>query len=402
LSTVSLDRLVGSALRRLARADFSGAVSAFHRELRVPTSSLGRRLQPAYRATRNFFGRLAYSGSFSGPSDRALYLFYDLEVAPITFDFAWTLVAADLRRRELNLDWLQVVIVPGPIEGGRRESSDYDEVFDAEARNWRLWNIVVDMCRSLSDCSVVVCKSREEAERLFFADARHVFPIGYTPNSPIVVFNEAIEASKMRPGGLGFFSAPVEARRYVRKWMDRHCPGRKLIVFTLRQSRYMQARNSNLASWRAFAAGLDDEKYHVALIPDTDAASEWSESWPNTTPVLEACFNLQIRQAFYQCGYLSMGVNSGPLMLPFFNSAAAVAMFIMVRENVPQASSAYLPSRGFVHGQTPIFCTPKQRWVWEEDTLENLQLVFSNLINIIEQDCSSMVTDDRFPGGLPR
>jgi hypothetical protein len=293
-----------------------------------------------------------------------------------------------------------VVIVPGPISGGRQESPDYDQIFDAQARDWRLWNIVIELCRSLSNpCSVLVCKSREEAEKLFFADARHVFPIGYTPNSPIVVVNDGVKASSIRDSrDVAIFSAPAEAQRYVSKWIERHCPGRKLVVVTLRQSPYMPDRNSDLASWKLFVAGLDEESYHVALIPDTDAASEWTEQWPNTTLALEACFNLQIRHAFYQCCHVAMGVNSGPLILQLFNRDAAFAMFVKVRENVPQASSDYLASRGFEFAETPRFCTPRQRWVWEDDTLENLQRAFFALVNLIERDGANTKSDNAFPG----
>jgi hypothetical protein len=389
LGTVSLDRLVGSALRRLARADFAGFVFAVRRELRVPTSSLGKGLHPYYKAARNFFSRLTYRGTLGQPSSRALYLFYDLEIAPITFDFAWSLVAADVRRRDLNLDSLHVVIVPGPVSAGRQEPPDYDRIFDADARNSRLWNIAIEMCRLLSTgCSVMICKSRDEAEKLFFADARYVEPSGYTPNSPI--FNDGVrDCLKRDSQSLAIFSASVEAQRYVRRWMGRHCQGRKLVVVTLRQSLYMQDRNSDLSAWKSFVAELDEKSYHVVLIPDTDAASEWTDQWPNTTLALEACFNLQIRQAFYQCSYVSMGVNSGPLVLQLFNRDAAFAMFIKVRENVPQASMEYLLSRGFEFSKSPAFCTPRQRWVWADDTLENLQQAFSDLVNAIERSDSN-------------
>ncbi len=398
MNTASLDRLVGSAVRRLARADLTGFVLAVHRELRVPTSALGKRLHPYYKAVRNLLGRLAYRGSLSHPSNRALYLFYDLEVAPITFDFAWTLAAAEVRRRDLHLDSLRVVIVPGPISGGRQEPLDYDKIFDADARSWRLWNIVIEICRLLpTRCSVMICKSRAEAEELFFADACHVEPLGYTPNSPIV--NDAVrDYLKRDHRNLTIFSASVEAQRYAWKWMSRHCPGRKLVVVTLRQSQYMQDRNSNLSAWKSFVAGLDEKIYHVALIPDTDAASEWTEQWPNTTLALEACFNLQIRQAFYQCGYVSMGVNSGPLILQLFNRDTAFAMFVKVRESVPQASLEYLLSRGFEFGGTPTFCGPRQRWVWDEDTLENLQQSFFALVNVVERGAQAG-SDDAFSEG---
>jgi len=46
-----------------------------------------------------------------------LFGFYDLQVAPVTFDFLWFLAAADLERRRLGLKSVHVVIVPGGLPG---------------------------------------------------------------------------------------------------------------------------------------------------------------------------------------------------------------------------------------------------------------------------------------------
>ena len=46
-----------------------------------------------------------------------LYAFYDLGVAPITFDFLWFLVGAELERERRGLSAVHAVIVPGPLSG---------------------------------------------------------------------------------------------------------------------------------------------------------------------------------------------------------------------------------------------------------------------------------------------
>ena len=48
---------------------------------------------------------------------RTLFAFYDLQVSPITFDFLWFLVGADLERRRRGLDAVHVMIVPGRAGG---------------------------------------------------------------------------------------------------------------------------------------------------------------------------------------------------------------------------------------------------------------------------------------------
>ncbi len=78
-----------------------------------------------------------------------LFAFYDLKVAPVTFDFVWFLAAAD---RRSGLKSTHVVIVPGPQKGGRRERDDYNAVIDAEMRQARIHNILVQACRVLPSC----------------------------------------------------------------------------------------------------------------------------------------------------------------------------------------------------------------------------------------------------------
>src|SRR5258708_38087910 len=92
-----------------------------------------------------------------------LFAFYDLQVAPVTFDFLWFLAAADLQRRRSGLKSIHVVIVPGPHNGVRRERDDYNEVVNAQTRQARVHNVLVQACRVLPSCSgLTVATSRRE------------------------------------------------------------------------------------------------------------------------------------------------------------------------------------------------------------------------------------------------
>ncbi len=48
-----------------------------------------------------------------------LYAFYDLKVAPATFDIAVFLIIAEIERKNTGCNHLQVIIVPGPDDGFR-------------------------------------------------------------------------------------------------------------------------------------------------------------------------------------------------------------------------------------------------------------------------------------------
>jgi hypothetical protein len=106
-----------------------------------------------------------------------LYAFYDLKVAPITYDILWFLAAADLERRRLGLARVHVVIVPGPYQGAREEEPSYELVVDAEARRWRIDNILVPACRLLPSCtSLTLAGTRADAAFVRSRLAHHVYP----------------------------------------------------------------------------------------------------------------------------------------------------------------------------------------------------------------------------------
>jgi hypothetical protein len=114
-----------------------------------------------------------------------LFAFYDLKVAPVTFDFLWFLAAADLERRHRGLNSVHVVIVPGPHNGVRQETEDYNAIVDAQTRQARIYNILVQACRVLPSCSgLTLAGSRREAVFLRSAVARHILPADYEPMLP--------------------------------------------------------------------------------------------------------------------------------------------------------------------------------------------------------------------------
>src|SRR5262249_8132666 len=135
-------------------------------EWRLPRTAVG---QAVWRGARRL-GR-ALSGdrgdAAAAPSEDALYAFYDLAVAPVTFDFLWFLAGAELARVRLGLAGVHVVIVPGPHGGLRRETPEYEARVDAEARRARIQTILLPACSLLpSLAGLTVAASRHQARQI--------------------------------------------------------------------------------------------------------------------------------------------------------------------------------------------------------------------------------------------
>ena len=106
----------------------------------------------------------------------SLYAFYDLSVAPLTFDFLQFLVLADIERSKKKLSDLTVVIIPATEE--TRDPGLKDR-FSRSDRNWRLNQILAPACALLPSCSgkVMICGSREDGANVVEFAGNNIFPL---------------------------------------------------------------------------------------------------------------------------------------------------------------------------------------------------------------------------------
>jgi hypothetical protein len=320
-----------------------------------------------------------------------LFAFYDLQVAPVTFDFLWFLAAADLEHRRLGLKSVHVVIVPGDHDGVRRERDDYELVIDATARQARIQNILIQACRVLPSCGgLTLATSRAEAAFLRSVVARHILPVDYEPTLPVFPGpHSCLQAARRGQGGIACLRAPAEELRAVDAWAKTHAGSRRLVAITLRRYSYMPARNSNLPAWVAFARGLDASRYCPVFVPDTNDTTEGLPKELRDFLVFpEAAWNVPLRMALYERAFINLGVNNGPMGLAWLNARVCYATLKIETADVPQSSLGFIRSFGFEPGKSLPFATPVQEWVWEDDTEEVIAKAFQRLSERIEADDS--------------
>lgn len=364
----------------------------FHRlikEFRIPETPLGIRLKPINKAFYQFFYFLVSplrSLQLLQPLNKdTLCLFYDLEVSPITYDLCWALCVADLNRRKLGLKYLQLVIVPGREDGLRAEMIDYESIINKDARRWRIYNLLFPIVHLLpSATGLLNCSSRKEAELIRQRMKSHVYPEKYHTQFPFD--HSFIEAAHNSSHDVMALQANKQANKYISQWLEERIQGRKLIVITLREYGYMPKRNSNIQAWVEFAKNINEEKYFVVFIPDTEVAmKQTNPALHNFQLFLEACWNIELRAALYESAYLNLGINNGPFALCWLNKNCRYLMFKLLTEGVPQASEAALEKMGFQIGASPRFATKFQKWVWEDDDANTIQREFNAMCQLIEE-----------------
>lgn len=359
------------------------------REFINPSTSVGQFLKPAasviyYLINKPIDSLYSLIKVDEKRSNRCLYFFYDFEVEPITYDFAWALCIANAKREALALPCLKIIFVPGMTQGLRKEANDYDSIVNFEARRWRIYSILLPIVKMLPcPYGVTFCVDREEAFLLRRQTVEHVYPDKYNVTVPIPYTPKHWMAY---PKTFASLQADEQSLRYVGQWLKQQAKNKKVIVITLRQYAYVPARNSDINAWAQFALVLESKGYFVVFVPDTEQALDDLPLPLRAFNFFQpACWNLLLRGALYQLAYLNLGVNTGPMSLCWFNPRCRYITFKAITENGVQASLQVMKDKGFIRDQNPLFVHPFQKWVWDEDSFDLLMKEFNLMCRAIEE-----------------
>lgn len=350
-------------------------------EIRMPRTAAGQRV---FRAARAF--RRGTTGSqlrgISAQRGDALYAFYDLGVAPVSYDFLWFLVAAELARLRARLASIHIVIVPGPHGGFRRERADLEQVIDPEARRARIESMLLPACTLLpSVAGATLASNRDEVGNLVAMAGEAVFPTRYEPALPSYPGpRDALTVAREHHAEIGVLRATAANLEAVDAWLKAHrCTG-QLVVITLRGYGYTPERNSNVQAWAEFARRLD-ARFSPIIVPDTAQVFAGIPDEFAGLPVFsEAAVVVGLRMALYERAYLNLGVNNGPMGLCWLNARTRYLTFKMLSDAAQQTSADYMEFLGFELGKSLPFATPWQRWIWEDDTLEAIERAFAEMV----------------------
>ncbi|CAO3411697.1 hypothetical protein [Azospirillum largimobile] len=320
----------------------------------------------------------------AGRSD-ALLAFYDLAVAPATFDVVLFLVLAEAERRRRGLVRLHVVIVPGPSDGFR----DGGNPFTTAQSVWRLSQLLVAaVCLLPGRPAVSVASSREETVRRLHAhrkgrDAPPVFPPDYDPAAPYPRHHFPFVAAAHGAGAdVRPLAASAAARGWMRRWLDgkARAAGRPVVALVLREAPVMPERNSRLPDWAAFARRLSRDGFLPVVLRDADtAARPLPPSWGDAVACPAAVRSLDLRMALYELSAAVMQVNNGPAALAHHSAGVAYATLKMLADS-PVTTDGYMRRVAQPPGASYAFAGPRQRLVWAEDDLPALVAAFEALL----------------------
>jgi hypothetical protein len=303
-----------------------------------------------------------------------LLAFYDLSADPPAFDVLFFLLAAESRRRLLGLHALHIVFVGVDPRIGPQDNEALG-LTGHGATTRRIHNLLVPSAWCLPSVrSVEVVQDRREATaRLASWRRAHVFPEAYAEDLHRGFIFDYYRHVLQRPvpeGVTGAFRADKSALAYVERWLAARGRTARVVSITVRDNDFHPARNSNLSAWAQFARYLQQRGYLPVFIPDTDSLAEGLSAEICEFPHLsEAAWNLGLRMALYERAFVNLSVNTGPAFLYLMNERARGIVFKLTTPGVREAETQYLLNLGYeIGGQIP-FCTPFQKFVWEQDEL---------------------------------
>lgn len=284
--------------------------------------------------------------------------FYDFSVAPYSFDFATFLVCAKAHECD------HVVFVPGERE--------YQKLTIAQQQS-RFKFLMLPLLQGQRKISTyTICATRDEALAIWRdcgGAEGNCYPNGYAVEAPIE--GHLLKHLVTNPRIIPFRANDLDMR-----YVDEKLAGRKPIVITIRQT-MRPARNSNIAAWIEFAIYAKGKGYDVIFVPDTDHIEQdfGFESWP------AAATDIHIRLGLAERALVNMGVNNGPMILPFMSNLPLLYVKPVTDAHV-ETTTQFWEMNKISPGSQPSWFTDNQRIVWENDDVEVLKRAFDQWIDV--------------------
>jgi len=293
-----------------------------------------------------------------------LNVYYDLKHAPATFDFAAYLVTCNAIRQSMDFKTMGVTIVCDQFRNwsAREKNTTINE------KRWRVNHILGKLPFLIPEVDSVTVTETPLTELKFPA-----FPGGYPPppgekmdfpylhNQFKQFYNHNIN---LRP-----FKASEQAKTLINNLFNDN-----VITISLRNSKFVPKRNSNLDEWYKVYQELKNTKFKPIVIPcfeDYMGDRLFSKyDWDIFDP---AILDVDLRLALYEKAYDNLCINNGPTML-LTQSDCRYKYFKFITDGVANTSAEHHKACfGINYGENLPYATKSgQIHTWETDDADKI------------------------------
>jgi hypothetical protein len=328
--------------------------------------------------TSNFFffkflRKILIFNSFSSyfVNTKDLAFFYDLNINPVTFDFAHYLVQAEEFRRKKKLANIDVFIIKPKYKIPARMASFSVNNSQFEIEN-RTYEIIFPLTRLLTTVKNKLIISKNFLKKNDLTKKyKNIFPEGYSYTSPIPCKHgmSKTKSSHFYP----MFSPSPRSMEIIKKYLKGI--KKKIITITIRDSYYIKSRNSNFSEWIKFAKYLK-KKYEVIFIPDAINYSLLDKKKFKDFIIADyVVWNLSLRTALYEQAFINCSIISAPAEICSMYNFNSKSLIFLNKKSYPKK---YLKMCIEEWGESEIqpWMSKYHKYVYKADTFKNLKNEF--------------------------
>ena len=292
----------------------------------------------------------------------SINIYYDLKFAPTTFDFAFYLVVSNAIRQTNGFKKMRVTIV---CDEFRRWSVREKESKEGD-RRWRVTHILSKLPLLIPEVESVTVTDSPLSELQFPA-----FPDGYPPppgeDFQFPYLTQHLKQFYNKGLNLRPFRSSEGAKMLINNLFDDN-----VITISLRNSKFVPTRNSNLDEWYKVYKELKKTKFRPIVIPcfedymgdKTFAKYDW-EIFPPAT------IDLDLKLALYEKAFDNLIINNGASTLLTLSNCR-YKYFKFITEGIKNTQPAHHKATfGINPGDNFPFCAESgQDLFWETDNAD--------------------------------
>ena len=335
-------------------------------------------ISPEYPLTQKFFSKI--NNLRSKPKLNTLkdtdilHVFYDLSFEPITFDFAFFLVDAEVYAKKNGRSRIFLwIIKKDPTLHVSYEG--YTSIINEESQDWRMKNILLPLA-SMSPIveGLGVIPSNFSLES--YSNGNLIYPEGYSKTyRPRMDYKEIY--SNLELNEFEGLISSKKATEYIKEWISNEKISLPIISITIREYGFDPIRNSKIKEWLKFADWLKERNYLPVFIPDVDSAWDSRDKFNKNLIFNEVCWNLELRMAFYNSCALNFFYSNGLSTLALLNKDIKCIVINPIVEESEMAKQEIWMGRGIKPGQRKFNFAQDFQWLsWKTDSFENIVEAF--------------------------
>ena len=301
---------------------------------------------------------------------------YDLNYAPLTFDFGHFLAISEARRQlsSIKSEGIHLTI----LADFYREVTDRDKITKGYEKDWRLKNIILGCCSILPTIKDIhlITDVNEVYKRPYdwprgynseISETRSQFPnFDRESKSLPCSAQNMIEMHKV-----GVNPSVLKASSYA-KALAKGITPKKYFTLTLRTSWLFSDRNINLDDWHKFYEFLLGEGHDVVVIADhEDYFSGKAYKGYDWEVCDAACLNVELRMAVYEAAQLNFCSSNGPAALMYFSNAKFLQFDQLRADHL--GKNFWLKVNGIPVGESFPWFNNLQKLVWKDSSFETLK-----------------------------